>query len=143
VFSFERFKWGGIRRDDIAYTAFDLQQFTRAPRLRPTRRDTSLAREILDHLRHLPPETTAAQALPQLTMIKGNKTERQELLVTLGLCGILETRQHPGYSNAFIPYSQRSLPPRRFIFGRYPICWWTAGDGVNTVALEQFLPHLA
>jgi hypothetical protein len=39
ILSFERFKWGGVRRDNVAYVAFDLEQFVRAPRLQPTRAD--------------------------------------------------------------------------------------------------------
>ena len=35
VMNFERFKWGGVRRDDLEYVAFDLVQFARAPRLEP------------------------------------------------------------------------------------------------------------
>lgn len=31
LYSFERFKWGGVRRDDVSYIAFDLEQFSWAP----------------------------------------------------------------------------------------------------------------
>jgi hypothetical protein len=30
VMSFERFKWGGVRRDDLVYVAFDLERFAAA-----------------------------------------------------------------------------------------------------------------
>lgn len=55
VLNFERFKWGGVRRDDIAYIAFDLEQFARAPRLAPTRADIEVGQQLIDALRGLPP----------------------------------------------------------------------------------------
>jgi hypothetical protein len=142
ILSFERFKWGGVRRDYLPYAAFDLEQFAKAPRLKPTRADIDTGRQLLDCLRQLPGGTTAAQAVPQLKMIKGNKAEREVILDILGVAGILRTAEHPGYANAFIPKIQRSEPPLRFIFGHYPISWWTAADGVNLPALQQFLPQL-
>jgi hypothetical protein len=120
ILSFERFKWGGVRRDYLPYAAFDLEQFAKAPRLKPTRPDIDTGRQLLDCLRQLPARTTAAQAVPQLKMIKGNKAQR----------------------DAFIPKIQRSEPPLRFVFRHYPISWWTAADGVNLPALQQFLPQL-
>ncbi|HUZ27490.1 MAG TPA: hypothetical protein VMV07_27380 [Streptosporangiaceae bacterium] len=43
IFSFERFKWGGVRRDNIACLASDLEQSARAPRLQPAPADIGLA----------------------------------------------------------------------------------------------------
>jgi hypothetical protein len=142
VFSFERFRWGGVRRDSPAYIAFDLEQFARAPRREPSAADLGVARELFGYLRQLPPGTTAARAVPGMRMIRGNKAEREILLGILGVTGILQTTAHPGYAGAFIPAAQRHLPPYRFVFGRYPICWWTAADGVSADALRQFLPQL-
>jgi hypothetical protein len=142
ILSFERFKWGGVRRDYLPYAAFDLEQFAKAPRLKPTRPDIDTGRQLLDCLRQLPARTTAAQAVPQLKMIKGNKAQREIILDILGVTGILRTAEHPGYADAFIPKIQRSEPPLRFVFRHYPISWWTAADGVNLPALQQFLPQL-
>jgi hypothetical protein len=142
VFSFERFKWGGVRRHSVPYLAFDLEQFVRGPRLRPTPADIGLARRLLDHLAGLPARTTAAQAVAGLTFIKGNKHERANILEILGVTGILQTSGHPGHTDAYIPAAERHLPGHRFVFGDYPIWWWTAADGVNSAAVRQFLPQL-
>lgn len=67
IFSFERFKWDGVRRDNLRYITFDLEQFARAPRLPPTQADIDLAQRLVDYLRQLPIGTTAVQATPGLT----------------------------------------------------------------------------
>jgi hypothetical protein len=142
VLSFERFKWGGVRRTSIIYIAFDLEQFARAPRLTPTPADIAVGQQVIDQLRALPPDTTAAQAVPCLKMIRGNKAERDILIDILGVCGILQTPQHHGYARSFIRSADRDWPPQRYVFGSYPTCWWKAADGINTEALHQFLPQL-
>ncbi|HET7017031.1 MAG TPA: hypothetical protein VFI65_24115 [Streptosporangiaceae bacterium] len=143
VLNFERFKWGGVRTDCVEYLAFDLEQFALAPRLRPTRADIELGQRLIDQLRQLPPETTAARAVTQLKMINGNKAERDKLIGILGVCGILGTADHPGYATAFVRSADRVLPERRFVDQSYPACWWTAADGVNAEALNAFLPQLS
>lgn len=140
--SFERFRWGGVAHDSIPYIAFDLEQFARAPRPDLREDDVVIGRRLISFLRGLPAETTAAQAAPQLTMIKGNNAERGVLMQILGLCGILRTTDHPGYADSFVPYSQRAEPPLRFPFRRYPIWWWTAAYGVNDDAIRLFLPQI-
>lgn len=140
--NFERFKWGGVRRDGIEYVAFDLEQFAVAPRLRPTRADVGLGQELVDQLRRLPAGTTAARAVTHLKMIKGNKDERQVLVGLLGVCGILRTAERPGYATAFVRCCERKLPGRGSE-QEYPVCWWKAADGVNAEALREFLPQLA
>lgn len=65
------------------------------------------------------------------------------LLDILGVCGILCTTRHPGYAAGFVPYARRALPSRRFVFAHYPVCWWTAQDGVNAAALAMFLAQLS
>jgi hypothetical protein len=142
AFSFERFKWGGVRRDDIRYVAFDLEQFTRAPRRGATDADRSIGRELVDTLRHLPDNITASQAAPRLNMVKGNKAERETILDILGVCGILQTPDHHGYHHRFVPVTQRDDPPQRFVERTYPVSWWKGRDGVNDGALRTFLPSL-
>lgn len=142
VLCFERFKWGGVRRDDIAYVAFDLEQFAQAPRLAPTPADIDLGQQLTDRLRRLPPATTAVRAAGQLTMTKGNKAERDVLIGILAACGILRVPEHSRYALAFIPYRERARPDRRFADQHYPACWWTASDGISDTALHALLPQL-
>jgi hypothetical protein len=74
-------------------------------------------------------------------MIKGNKDERDIILGILGLCGILEAGQHPGYTDSYIPNTERTWPAKAFCFKGYPIWCWTADDGVNDHALRIFFPN--
>jgi len=142
VLNFERFKWGGVRRDNIAYVAFDLQQFRKAPRLKVTPEDVALGRSFLNTLTELPEDTTAAQAVGHLQLLKGNKAEREVLMDILGICGILDTGEHHGYADGFVPAAQRESPPHHFVESAYPVCWWRAADGINSKALNEVLPRL-
>lgn len=142
-FSVARFRPGAYLRD-VKFAAFDLEQFARAPRLAPTSADTDLGRQIIAHLRQLPPETTAAQASAGLTMIRGNKNEREALVDILGVCGILHAPDYPGYAHDFIPATRAiAWPNQRYAFGHYPTWWWRASGGIDDPALRQFLPRLS
>ncbi|WP_132289246.1 hypothetical protein [Kribbella sp. VKM Ac-2568] len=143
VLNFERFKWGGIRRDDITYVAFDLQQFIRAPRREVTPDDRKLGSAVLEILRGLPTETTVAQAPSHLGLLKGNKPERSVLMDILGICGVLDTADHRGYAEGFVRFGDRELPPYRFVDRAYPACWWQASTGINFRAVKNVLPTLS
>jgi hypothetical protein len=110
ILNFERFKWGGVQRDDIAYVAFDLRQFQRAPKLEPTEADIALGRDMIEALRTAPSRMTSAQAQDRIAMLKSNKSERETLIDVLGVCSILETPDHHGYYSQFTPLSERVLP---------------------------------
>ncbi|SNS94365.1 hypothetical protein SAMN05421812_102454 [Asanoa hainanensis] len=143
VLNFERFKWGGVRRDDLEYLAFDLEQFTRAPKLDPTGADIEVGKHLLEVLRTSSTKTTSTSVLSTLRMVPGNKDERSALVEILGVCGVLETRDHPGYAESYIPSDERELPARHHVDTAYPACWWTGADGVNDANLAKFLPQLA
>jgi hypothetical protein len=102
-----------------------------------------IGRKLIDTLRQLPDDTTAPQAVAQLTMVKGNKAKRENLLDILGVCGILQTPEHHGYSQEFVPVNQRKTPPLRFVERTYPVSWWKGSHDVNNEAVRQFLPQLA
>ncbi|GIE85928.1 hypothetical protein [Actinoplanes regularis] len=143
VLSFERFKWGGVRRYDVGYLAFDLEQFTRAPRRAPTDADLELGRQVLEVLRDNGRKATSTSVLPALRMVPGNKDERGTLVEILGACGILETPDHRGYAHGYIPADQRELPSRHHVDCAYPACWWSTAHGVNGDGLAVFLPQIA
>lgn len=119
--------------------------FARAPRLEPSSDDISLGQQIIEYLRQLPPTTTAAQAARGLTMVPGTRDQRDTLMESLGICGILHCPGHPSYADAFIPHWQAATdwPSQRFAFGGYPTWWWKAEGGISDTALRQFLPRLA
>lgn len=142
LLNFERFKWGGVRRDNVAYATFDLTQFLRAPREASGPAHRKVAWSLITALEALAAGTTAPVAVTQLPMVKGNRQEREALLDILGVCGILQTPQHRGYADAFIPYSARQLPALRNVERTYPVCWWRAEDGVDRRNVHRFLPQL-
>jgi hypothetical protein len=142
-FSQVRFSCGAYP-GDVMYAAFDLEQFARAPRLEPTADDIGLGQQIIDYLRQLPAKTTAAQAARGLTMLPGTRDQREALMQSLGICGILHSPGHPGYADAFVPdwKAGTDWPSQRFPFGSYPTWWWKAEGGISESALRQFLPQL-
>jgi hypothetical protein len=137
VMNFERFKWGGVRHDQLDYVWLDLRQFSRADRLRPTPEDRAAFEQLLGVLEGAPEGTTAAQIAQKPPRgIKSNQDERSVLLDILGVCSVLETPEHRGYADGFVPAEDRVLPPRRFVDRAYPVCWWKAEYGVNRAAAD-------
>ena len=107
VLNFERFKWAGVRRTNVRYIAFDLEQFARAPRQGPNTTDLKLANTIFAALRALPPSTTRTNAAKAIDMLPGNRDEREALLDILNACGIWRTKIDTAALAKFLP----SLPP--------------------------------
>lgn len=141
--NFERFKWGGLRRDEISYVAFDLEQFSRAPRDGMNAKALDAGRKMIDALRTAPPDATASQVASRLKMVKGKQPEREVLLDILGVCGILSTPEHSGYGPGFVQAIDRKMPPQRHVERAYPVCWWRGRDRIDEEALREFLPELA
>lgn len=142
VLNFERFMWGGVRRDDIAYIAFDLEQFSLAPPAPVTEQSLTLGRALLAEIEAASPTTTITQLATGLRLLGGNKDTRRVLLEILGVCGILAPADHPGYNRGYIPACERELAPGHHMDTAYPACWWRARDGINREALATFLPML-
>jgi hypothetical protein len=137
ILNFERYKWGGVRRDDLTYVAFDLWQFLVVQERQPaTKDDRDLFRGLLDDLVQMSPSSSASVAgKAGLRRLPGSVSEREVLLDILGVCGILETAGHRGYSDQFIPARDRILPSRHYVDRTYPVCWWKSSDGVNRQAI--------
>lgn len=143
VLNFERFKWGGVRHDQVAYAAFDLCQFIQEAADRPVADDLKIFRDLVEAIRAVPVGTTSAGLQAHLPKgLKSNKAERDILVGLLGFCGILGTPTHPGYSDSYVPSSDRCLPDRRFVEMSYPACWWDASTGLNETKLEQYFGHV-
>jgi hypothetical protein len=135
VLNFERFKWGGVRRDDLTYVWLDLRQFAAADRPRPTAADRSAFERLLDGLEAAAPATTAPKAAAQRwSGIPSNKAEREVLLDILGICSVLESPDYPGFLQHFVPASDRVVPQHKYAERPYPVCWWRAEFGVNRPA---------
>ncbi len=139
VLNFERFKWGGVRHDTPLYASFDLQQFRMMPRVRPASSDVAAFKRLLKAIAAAPPGTSSSSLQKQLIRaFKSSKAERDVVVGILGICGILATESHPGYTFGFVPVSERELPTRRFVDMVYPACWWQRTDGINQDALAYW-----
>lgn len=142
VLNFERFKWGGVRHDQVPYASLDLRLFLQEPGVKPVAEDVKIFRNLIETIRAVPLETTSAGLQAHLAKsLKSNKAERDILVGLLGFCGILGTHDHPGYSDTFVPSSERHLPDRRFVDMSYPACWWSASSGVNETKLKEYFGH--
>jgi hypothetical protein len=137
VLNFERFKWGGVRKLQVEYMAFDLEQFENAPKLTATKDDQRLWHDLIRSIDDSDRSTTAARLASVLRPLPGNRAERAQLVGTLGICSVLETDHHHGFLDDWIDASHRELPNRHFIDDPYPVCWWTGRDGVNQDALKE------
>lgn len=143
ILQFERLKWGGVRHRDIVYAMFDLELFEAAPRVTPTAEDLIVFKAIIETIENLPPGISSAELQRHLPKaLPSNKPERDVLVGILGYCGILATREHPGFATRFVPENERRLPDRHFVDMAYPACWWTSSAGINKERLNQVFGHL-
>lgn len=142
ILSFERHKWGGVRLDQILYATLDLEWFVQSAEVDPTDADVSLLSSMLDAIRRLPANVSAASLETHLKFLPSNKSERDVLIAILGIAGILETPDHPGYVSGFRNYVDRVSPNRRFVDMTYPACWWESKYGLNERAVEYWFGNV-
>ena len=143
VLSFERHKWGGVRHSTPRYAGFDLGLFRKTDHPKVEKEGLDCLKGILDAITATPMGVSSANLQTYLgKAFKSNKGERDVVVEVLGYCGILGTRDHPGYVKEFVSMADRALPGRRFVFMRYPACWWSRSDGVNQEAVKFWFGHL-
>ncbi|CAN7449220.1 hypothetical protein [Rhizobacter sp. LjRoot28] len=143
VLNFERFKWGGVRHDQVAYAALDLGLFLEAAIPSPTVEDIRIFRTMVSAIDAAPSKATSGALHSYFgKVLKSNKAERDVVIAILGFCGILGTPAHPGFSDAFVPIDQRQLPDRHFVDMPYPACWWRAESGINQSKLAEYFGHV-
>lgn len=134
IFSFERYKWGGVRHTSIDYALFDLEQFLKLPKVVPSEDDKSLLIQLLHCVKKLAPHNKAGALRTQIEkerIIKSTKDELTVLLEVLGICGILASRNYPGYE-AFFTDEYGRAPTEHANDMAYPLNRWRAEDGINT-----------
>jgi hypothetical protein len=140
--NFERYKWGGVRHDQVGYAALDLKLFLSMGTPKPVKEDIRIFHSIVSAISTASAEVTSATLQEHFgKLLKSNKAERDVIIAILGFCGILETLGHPGFSDSFIPVNKRTLPNRRYIDMPYPACWWEGRVGVNSVKLNEYFGH--
>jgi len=94
---------------------------------------TNTLKEILSFADNFDETKTATMLRNELAKEKlfpSNKDEVTGLLETLGICGILETKEHRGFWDSFTPMFERDSGDLRQYFS-YPFHWWKGKDRVN------------
>lgn len=140
--NFERYKWGGVRHEDLEYTAFDLEQFSKLEKVEPTNQDIEVMRQIIQIANQCEPNDKPRDLEKKLaSVLQSNKQEREILIEILAYCGILMPGKRSDYFQSFPHYYERVVPPVNKIDWTYPVCWWRGRDGVNQAALKYYFPQ--
>ncbi|HEY0260359.1 MAG TPA: hypothetical protein VGC18_10960 [Lacisediminihabitans sp.] len=143
VLSFERFKWGGVRRTNLHYVHFDLDQFARAPSLSMGESDLETAAHLISVLSAADAIETSTSVEKRLSFLPSTQAERLTLVDILGVAGVLAPRDHPGFAREFVSVVKRDQPPRHFVDRSYPVSWWKGSDGVDAEVVSEMLPNTA
>jgi len=89
VLNFERFKFGGVRHEDVLYNALDLELLAELEAPTPTASDAAVLRDVLNALASSEVGDTPAAVRRRLKgTLKANKDEIAGLLELLRLAGV-------------------------------------------------------
>lgn len=128
--------------EDIVYAAFDLEVFA-AEQLNeePSPRAWELLSKILDAARSMATKDTAAKLSKAIrSLFPSNERERQQILETLGVCGILQSPDQPGFRTRWINREDRQEPDGKNDWA-YPVLWWRGSHGVCQEAVTEWFGH--
>jgi hypothetical protein len=143
VLNFQRFKFGGLRFDQLEYMWFDLWRFNQTEQINPTEEDHALMRAILDTIAQVPPDRRLTVARKTLTgVFKSNSSERRVLCDILAIAGLLQPKDQPSYLDGFVRLEDREHSGLHFDDYSYPAGLWHGRDGINPDALAFWFPDL-
>jgi len=92
ILNFERIKWGGVRRGELLYTLFDLEQFQKDDIPKPTNEDISIFQSILKTIAGSNDGDYPGKLRDRLKDVAGlkyNKDELSILIEILACIGVL------------------------------------------------------
>ncbi|MHB8954945.1 MAG: hypothetical protein ACYC4U_18385 [Pirellulaceae bacterium] len=142
ILNFERHKWGGVRHDDLDFSAYDLEMFARLPEVSPSPKDWEALKAILNAAT----EETTGKSVGALkkairNIIKSNDAEADTLCHILSYAGILAVDDHRGFDGRFVSFARRA-DARPKSDQRYPLnCW--KGPGYQRDAIRYWFPKIA
>lgn len=123
--NFERHKFGGVRHDDVAYEALDLQQFAQLRPLTPGEADRAMLRSIVDLARR--GKTRYGDFKKALgSVVPSNDAERDGICHVLSYAGVLQPPDCPSYFRRYVPFAERGSGPHDDD-RQYPLTFWTGG----------------
>lgn len=139
--NYERYKYGGsvIGNTNLNYAIFDLEQFVKLPKVKPTDEDKRIFAKILSCVECLESSDKVGklrEVIRKAKIFKTNKDEISVLLGELGICGILASNDFPAYDVYFANEYERDPVEYKNDFA-YPVNRWYARDGINCKRLIE------
>lgn len=134
-YNYERYKYGGsvVGITSLNYAIFDLEQFLKLPKVKPTEEDKQIFTKILSCIEYLKSSDKVGKLrdiIRKAKIFKTNKDEISVLLGELGICGILAGYDFPGFDVYFANEYERDSVEYKNDFA-YPVNRWHARDGIN------------
>lgn len=118
---------------------FDLEQFTKLPKVAPCREDYEILKRILGCAKLL---TGGNDKSPKLTkavihekLFKTNKDEVDMMLNSLSICGVINNREYPSFEEKFVGHEEMAW--LQYSEVDYPLNMWRARDGINKERLKE------
>lgn len=99
----------------------------------PTEEDYRILKDILTLADSMDDKSTGmmlCRKIMKSKILKCNKWEVVGILESLAICGILETAEHRGFLDSFMPEKYRDAGDLRQSLS-YPLTWWHGINGVN------------
>lgn len=131
-FNWVKHRGGGIW-GTIGKPIFYLEQFASMERRVASNTDVEILQSILqlaDSMEYEASGTALATAIRTAKLLPCNQAEAVGIVETLGICGILDAPEHPGFLHSFTPPLERDTGDLRQSLS-YPLNWWHGADGVN------------
>ena len=131
-FNWVKHKGGGIW-GTIGKPIFYLEQFASMERSAASNTDVEIVRSILelaDSMEDKASGSALATAIRTAKLLPCNQAEAVGIVETLGICGILDAPEHPGFLHSFTPPLERDTGDLRQSLS-YPLNWWHGANGVN------------
>jgi hypothetical protein len=127
---------------DVASAMADLESYAKLPRVTPTPEDHDRFDAMLAVLAHLPAKARATDLAKAWAPVvpRTNAYARAALVEIFGICGILETPDHPGHLTRWVGFWEYQELPSTNGDGRPPEVWWRREYGVNLAALNHVFP---
>lgn len=133
---------GSTGVENVVYAAFDLEVFAgEQADEQPSQRAWEMLAGILDAAGALGPKDTPAKLSKAIRgLFPSNDRERQQILETLGACGVLEAPDQPGFRTRWINREDRQDPDGKNDWS-YPVLWWRGSYGVCREAVTDWFGH--
>lgn len=140
------FDWGEGLRNTPLQPALALEFFGELSPVEPSDADLAIFREILARIAAAEPQETGRKVQDRCKdLIPGNKYTREYVFETLGICGLLRTKEIPGFNERFLTIMETQgggSRPHKNVECDPPLSFWRGRDGINEDAFREFFPFV-